>query len=1101
MTRTHSPRHLLTQAQTLEAAGKPGEALLCYERLLAKQPADAALHFYRANVLQSLDRLDDALASFERAMALDANYFEPVFNKGGLLQQMGQHGASLDCYARVLAIRPGFADAYCNQGNALLALKRHTEALQAYDKALQLKPDLSTAYCNRGNTLGELRRYDEAMVDYDRAIALAPTLSAAWSNRGNVLKKMGRLPEALQSYQQAVTVKPGNAKAQFNVALAHLVLGDFAQGWPLYEWRWKDGLKHRQRHYPQPLWLGEGDVAGKTVFIYREQGLGDTLQFCRYAQLLAERGARVVLEVQEPLYDVLQGLPGVAQWVRSGEALPAFDLHCPLLSLPLAFATREDSIPGRVPYVHADATKVAHWQARLALSRTHAAQLRIGLVSTGSPTHVNDDNRSLPLTQLLAAVPAGWQRVCLHKVLRDADAQTVQQHPEVLFFGDELHDFSDTAALVACLDVVLTVDTSVAHLAAAMGKPTYLLLPFAPDWRWLLQRSDSPWYPSVRLFRQQAPADWHGALAQVHEALLGHGKAVTTNRSALGFTSSMNNTEKTPHPTHAATLKLAQQHYQAERYRECLNVLQPLMMQPSGTTEPALQVLRMAGACLFNLGQPAQAAQAFEQVTQRTRAGKADAQDWLNLASALDQAKQWEQAEAAYVEALRCKPDFTLARLQWCALLRTLGRQEEAQAELENALTVLPSDAPASERAMLLHAQGVVAHELGGYAAARPLMMDALTLNPEFYEARYHVAMGALAHGDNAAGWTGFEWRWGQSQAAKAWRNFGEGPPTASQLAVTSWTSPAIDNTSPALAESVQAPQPRPAAPLWRGQPLGEASLLVWEEQGLGDGLQFFRYMALLREREPHATLLFWCRATLHSVFAAWAQQHRVQLLPAESLKPEQVRGQEWHVPLMSLPFCLRESGYPPTAGTVTAPLDKLPLWQERMARYTSGTPCLRQVGLVWSGNQIQTMSTRRNLALQQLAPWLAVPGVQWHSLQLGASAGDVALSDWQGHIVDWSHHLKDFGDTAALVTQLDWVITVDTSTAHLAANLGKPTWVLSRYDACWRWLLARDDSPWYPSVRLFRQPTPFDWDSVIEAVKHNLDPDALTTCTGPTEL
>lgn len=253
---------------------------------------------------------------------------------------------------------------------------------------------------------------------------------------------------------------------------------------------------------------------------------------------------------------------------------------------------------------------------------------------------------------------------------------------------------------------------------------------------------------------------------------------------------------------------------------------------------------------------------------------------------------------------------------------------------------------------MLLNALGAVAHELGGYAAAQPWMARALALDPDFYEARYHMAMSTLAHGDKAAGWTGFELRWGQSRASKAWRNFGEGPPTATQLVGKPWA--ALPATQPPAAPHPY--DPELPAPLWRGQPLGEASLLVWEEQGLGDGLQFFRYMALLREREPRATLLFWCRATLHPVFAAWAQQHRVQLLPAESLKPEQVRGQEWHVSLLSLPLCLRESGYPPVAGTVSAPRDQQSLWQERMARYapaasrpplhrTPGPSCDRTIG------------------------------------------------------------------------------------------------------------------------------------------------------------
>lgn len=1011
------------------------------------------------------------------------------------LEAGGQLDAALLCYQRLFALNPMDVMVLLGLANILHKVGRKKDALAWYTQILAIDPGLAEIYCNRGNVLGDLQRYDEALADYDRAVTLAPALSAAWSNRGNALKKLGRLAEALQSYAQAVKLKPENAKAQLNVAMAHLVLGNFAQGWPLYEWRWKDGLKHRLRHYPQPLWLGEADVSGKTVLIYREQGFGDTLQFCRYAQLLAQRGARVVLEVQEPLFALLQGLPGVAQLIKSGDTLPAFDLHCPLLSLPLAFATHEHTIPALVPYVHADAAKAAHWQTRLPV--TH--QRRIGLVCSGSPTHGNDANRSLSLAQLLDAVPEGWQCVCLHKVLRKEDARTLQQQPKVLFVGDALHDFSDTAALIACLDVVLTVDTSVAHLAAAMGKPTWILLPFAPDWRWMLDRTDSPWYPSVRLFRQHASADWGGALAQVRGALLQVEReaSVSLNGGAVAMT---HTTSKSFAPFAASVLQQAQQLYVAQRYRECLTSLQPLLARTPETIATALQVWRMAGACLFSLDQPLQAARMFEQVTRHAvespgSTGKqvADAQDWLNLASALDEAKQYPQAEVAYAQVLQRKPTYIQARLQWCALLRTLGRQEQAQAELELALAELPVSAPVSERAMLLHAQGVVAHELGGYVAAKPLMLAALAQDPDLYEARYHLAMGALAEGDNASGWEGFEWRWGLSQASKAWRNFGEGPLTPADLKAQSWAG------VPTAAARLHSP-----VPLWRGEPVGEASLLVWEEQGLGDGLQFFRYLVLLREREPRATLLFWCRRTLHPVFAAWAQQHGLKLLSAEQLRPEQVRGQEWHVPLMSLPFCLRESGYPPVAGTVSAPPDRLARWQGHLERYAlptlvkgkgkparskvSNAAALRQVGLVWSGTQVQTMSTRRNLELQKLSSWLEVPGVQWHSLQVGECARDIALSDWQGRVVDWSHHLKDFGDTAALIEQLDLVITVDTSTAHLAASLGKPTWLLSRYDACWRWLLARDDSPWYPSLRLFRQTKPFDWASVIEKVKEALN-------------
>ena len=434
----------------------------------------------------------------------------------------------------------------------------------------------------------------------------------------------------------------------------------------------------------------------------------------------------------------------------------------------------------------------------------------------------------------------------------------------------------------------------------------------------------------------------------------------------------------------APELRRAESLHQARQYREALAAVRPLIEPHVAPGAVGIQALRVAGGCLFQLAQPAQAARLLEQVVMRS--ARPLPGDWLNLASALDEAQQFEDAETAYLSALELKPRWTAARLQWCALLRRLGRQAQAQAELDAALAALPGAAPARERALLVHAQGVVALELGGYAAARPFLERALALDPLFPEARFQWAMSALAQGDTAAGWAGFEWRWGQSQATAGWRAFGDGPPT-----------------------------------------------------------------------------------------------------PAEQLPVAQVRGQEWHVPLMSLPHRLGEHGYPPVQSTVSAPPERLAVWRERLEPYRAGRPL--QVGLVWSGTRVQTMSVRRNLGLAQLEPWLreadenTACGVQWHSLQVGPAAGDIALSRWQGRLVDWSHHLKDFGETAALALQLDLVISVDTSTAHLAASLGVPTWVLSRFDGCWRWLLGRDDSPWYPSLRLFRQPEPFDWDSVVARV------------------
>ena len=265
------------------------------------------------------------------------------------------------------------------------------------------------------------------------------------------------------------------------------------------------------------MWLGSQSLQDKTILLHAEQGLGDTIQFCRYASLVAKLGAKVILEVQRPLLGLLKNLDGVSQIIARGDALPEFDYQSPLLSLPLAFKTQLHTIPSALRYLAGDSEKVLAWQARLG----EKTKPRVGLVWSGNLEHKNDHNRSLSLSQVLPYLPSSCQYICLQKELRNADQAILAQHPHIQFFGDALEDFTDTAALCDLMDVVISVDTSVAHLAAALGKPTWVLLPFSPDWRWLLDRKDSPWYPSAKLYRQERIGDWNGVLSRVREGLEG----------------------------------------------------------------------------------------------------------------------------------------------------------------------------------------------------------------------------------------------------------------------------------------------------------------------------------------------------------------------------------------------------------------------------------------------------------------------------------------------------------------------------------------------------------------------------------------------------
>ncbi|HLH91296.1 MAG TPA: tetratricopeptide repeat protein [Xanthobacteraceae bacterium] len=471
-------------------------------------------HFH-ANLglaLAGLERFDEALASFERALAARADHAEALCHRGDTLRRLGRFDEALASYDQAVAARPDFAAAYSDRGNVLKTMRRFADALASYDRALALNPDFVGALSNRAVTLQALDRLDEALASCDRALALEPRAVEALINRAGVLQELRRFDAALSTYDRAIALAPQSAAAQANRALLLLLTGDFARGWPAYEWRRKlpgfDG-----RVFAEPAWSGE-DIAGCRLLLHAEQGFGDTIQFARYAPLAAARGADVTLAVQPPLARLLAGLPGVAV-IADRDPLPPFDRHCSLLSLPRVFATTLDTVPSGVPYIAAPADRVAAWAQRLPQDG-----LRIGLAWSGHPANTKDHERSIPFAPLapLLAVP-GTRFVSLQKDVRAAEADAFHQCGRILDLAGDLRDFADTAAVIAVLDLVITVDTAVAHLAGAMGKPVWVLLPRTPDFRWLMDRDSSPWYPSARLFRKVGADAWDAVIARVAAAL------------------------------------------------------------------------------------------------------------------------------------------------------------------------------------------------------------------------------------------------------------------------------------------------------------------------------------------------------------------------------------------------------------------------------------------------------------------------------------------------------------------------------------------------------------------------------------------------------
>ena len=496
------------------------------EKELKIQADYAPAHLNLGLSLNELKRFTEAIAAFDRAIEIKPDYAQAHLGRGCAKRGQNQMADALVSFGRAIKAKPDYYDAYIDAGN-ILKIMNPAAAVTAYSKAIELKPDRPVPYANCAAVLTHLHQFQAAVAHCDRAIELDPSYAGYYINRADALGKLGNLPGAIASIDQALKINPDLVTAHQNKAFLLLAAGRYDEGWALNEWRWKADYTKNAAKFSQPLWLGAEPLHGKTILLRHEQGLGDTIQFCRYASLVAERGARVVLQVQRPLRALLEGLPGVAEVVAGNDPLPEFDYQCPLLSLPLAFKTRPETIPSFPRYIHPDTTKVSLWKQRLGESRN----LRVGLVWSGgfrpgqpSVWAVNE-RRNMPFDQLSAL---NCRNIDFFSLQKGEPAESQWKiivtegwsGPAIIDHTNELKDFSDTAALIENLDLVISVDTSTAHLAAAMGKPVWLLNRFDSCWRWFLDREDSPWYPSVRIYRQERMGDWQPMIERVRQDLL-----------------------------------------------------------------------------------------------------------------------------------------------------------------------------------------------------------------------------------------------------------------------------------------------------------------------------------------------------------------------------------------------------------------------------------------------------------------------------------------------------------------------------------------------------------------------------------------------------
>ena len=507
--------YLLSLATVLERQGRLDQAQQHYSRALALKPEDAGLWNHVGNLLWQLDRKDEAAQHLQQAIKLNPHHWEAAHNGGMLLLELFRHAEAIDCFDVAETLKPSAA-LYQMRAVCLSALNRFEDAQADYEKSIALDPGLAETHNNLGLLHWRFGRLEQAFACFDRALALRPDFHAVLNNKAVILLHLQMLEEAFATLHRSLAAAPNDAQAQFYLATLQLLTGDFERGWLAREARWRlPSVGLVDRRFTQPLWRGDQPLQGKTILLHSDEGLGDAIQFARYVPMVAALGAKVILEVEPPIQQILGGIAGVAACIGRSST-PAFDLHCPLGTLPLAFGTRLETIPlaqGYVPVPQAARLKV--WEDRLGPCN----RLRVGLVWAGNPDHKNDHNRSMALRTLAPLLDCGVQFVSLQKGVRDQDKAYLGERRDIIDLTAHLTDFSETAALISCLDLVISVDTSVAHLAGALGAPVWTLLPFNPDWRWLLNRDDSPWYQSMRLFRQAERGKWAGVVDEVRGEL------------------------------------------------------------------------------------------------------------------------------------------------------------------------------------------------------------------------------------------------------------------------------------------------------------------------------------------------------------------------------------------------------------------------------------------------------------------------------------------------------------------------------------------------------------------------------------------------------
>ncbi|MBV8448338.1 MAG: tetratricopeptide repeat protein [Hyphomicrobiales bacterium] len=1015
---------VLATADGWRKAGRLEEADRVCRQILENEPEHTTALHLRALIANDAGDRTKSIELVQHAIAIDPRDPLLLYTLAELCRRARRFDEALAANRQALFLEPRSPRAFSSLGSTHAARGEYQDALRHLRRALDLAPDYAFAHVNLGHVHHELGDFAEALKVMDRAVRLDPNFAEAFCSRGVTLQKMGRTADAHEDWRRCLALNPAHADAHTNLALSELRHGRFLEGFSRYEWRWRSNEAAAQPRIPTP-WKGD-DPAGKRLLIHAEQGYGDTLQFCRYLPVLRDRGASLVFMLPRSLQPLIaHSMP----WLElSPGPQPPSDIQSTLLSLPHLLKTTLDTVPAPIPYIHAPTAAIRRFSEKIG----RGAGLKVGLVWAGNPKHSLDKERSVSFAAL--APLFGVEGVRFFSLQTGETASDGSM--KILDLAPELTDFAQTAGAIANLDLVICVDTAVAHLAGAMGKPVWIMLPFVADWRWLLEREDSPWYPTARLFRQKTRADWSQVVSEIVQALKVVVEANDHRRRKNETAESTGSAAIGPPPREAATrpiqaLSLSDRLVIVEAVRKAgeLAKADELCSRILANHPAHLEALLLRAQIAKDTGNRNAA------IDLMRKAIASDARDPLLYCSLAESFREFgllDEALAASQRGLALHPHSPQALYGVGTILCARNEYEEAILYLEKVIALAPAAAAHMNLATAFN-------RMARFDESEAHLTRAIALDPSGAEARRNLGMCYLLRGDFPRGFSLYEWR----------LRIENGPP-----------------------------RPKLAMP-WSGESPKGKKLHIYAEQGYGDTIQFCRYLPILRERG--AKLSISAPSPLRALIAynmPWLELQIGDMAPISDF----------------------QAGFPSLPHLLATTLDKVPAHVPYIHAPPPATARLRaiigqvtelRVGLAWTGNPEHPRQRERSLSQNAIETLFGVEGVRFFSLQVGTEPLRVSKG-----VTDLAPELTDFTQTAGAIANLDLVISVDTAVAHLAGAMGKPVWIMLPFVPDWRWLLEREDSPWYPTARLFRQKTRGDWTSVIREIANALA--GLTKGRGP---